>query len=423
MNDEEYEYRETHKHLTFELPLSKADVGFWMLLGEACSKCEHIASVPLKPRVAEDLQKLLLAKGAWATTSIEGNTLTEDQALKQLTGNLKLPPSQEYLAQEVQNIIDACNQLADELLAGTPQEVSEELIVKLNGLALRDLNLEPDAVAGVIREHSVVVGKMLGAPAKECSFLLRKLCTWLNGPYFQISGMSPMAAGIIKAITSHLYINWIHAFGDGNGRTARLIEFYILICSRIPKPAAHLLSNHYNATKSEYYRQLDLSFRKENGYNPMPFLHYALQGFVDGLKMQLSTITESQLDFAWTDYVNEKFEGRESKADIRKRNLAFDLSAVGPTHLRDIRALSSRVSDQYAQKTARTIIRDILDLDALGLVYVDNRGIVTAQKKKILTFLPERLEGSDAPKKQRRRPGPVPGSKNTRLRRKRTRFV
>jgi hypothetical protein len=35
-----------------------------MLLGEASSKCEHIAGVPLQPDVARDLHQLYLAKGA-----------------------------------------------------------------------------------------------------------------------------------------------------------------------------------------------------------------------------------------------------------------------------------------------------------------------------------------------------------------------
>ncbi len=36
---------------------------------------------------------------------------------------------------------------------------------------------------------------------------------------------------------------WIHPFGDGNGRTARLLEFLILArCGMVPLPAAHLLS-------------------------------------------------------------------------------------------------------------------------------------------------------------------------------------
>lgn len=52
------------------------------MLGEAASKCEHIAGVPLRPSVAQELHRLYLAKGALATTAIEGNTLTENEVLQ-----------------------------------------------------------------------------------------------------------------------------------------------------------------------------------------------------------------------------------------------------------------------------------------------------------------------------------------------------
>jgi hypothetical protein len=73
---------------------------------------------------------------------------------------------------------------------------------------------------------------------------------------------------ILKAMVAHLYLAWTHPFGDGNGRTARLIEFHILLSAGVPSPAAHLFSNHYNQTRAEYYRQLDRA-SKSGGH---PFL-------------------------------------------------------------------------------------------------------------------------------------------------------
>jgi hypothetical protein len=60
----------------------------------------------------------------------------------------------------------------------------------------------------------------------------------------------------------------------------------------IPSPAAHLLSNHYNLTRQEYYRQLDRA--SQSGGEILPFLGYALEGFVDGLRSQLSLIRVQQ---------------------------------------------------------------------------------------------------------------------------------
>jgi Fic family protein len=122
-----------------------------------------------------------------------------------------------------------------------------------------------------------VVGNVYrGAPAEDCEHLLERLCEWLNGQDFTPrEGMDAIYA-ILKAVVAHLYLAWTHPFGDGNGRTARLIEFHILLSAGVPSPAAHLFSNHYNLTRAEYYRQLDRA--SKSGDDLIPFLsHYHRQ--------------------------------------------------------------------------------------------------------------------------------------------------
>ena len=99
-------FQKTHPWINFRPDLRQADYTLWIQLGEAQAKCEQVAGVPLLPGVAENLHQVFLAKGALATTAIEGNTLTEEDALKLIKGELDLPPSKEYLGQEIQNIID-----------------------------------------------------------------------------------------------------------------------------------------------------------------------------------------------------------------------------------------------------------------------------------------------------------------------------
>ena len=94
-------FHETHPWITFELDLRRAGHTLWMLLGEAKSKCEQLSRVPLLPQVAQHLHRLFLAKGVLATTAIEGNTLSEEEVLQHLRGELNLPPSKEYLSREI----------------------------------------------------------------------------------------------------------------------------------------------------------------------------------------------------------------------------------------------------------------------------------------------------------------------------------
>lgn len=98
--------------------------------------------------------------------------------------------------------------------------------------------------------------------------------------------------GIIRAVLAHLYLAWIHPFGNGNGRTARLIEFQLLL--GFPTPACHLLSNYYMRTCSRYYQVLRETGKVE-GYPVWKFASYAIQGFVEELHGALDTIQRYQL--------------------------------------------------------------------------------------------------------------------------------
>ena len=386
-------YERTHPWIRFEIDLRAASAEFWMLLGEACSKCEHISSVPLQPRTAAYLHQLYLAKGALATTAIEGNTLSEDEVIKHLEGKLRLPPSKQYLAREIDNIVAACNRLRDELQSGSELKLEPGLIKRFNAEVLDNLKVDDGVVPGAVRSHSVGVARYRGAPAEDCDYLLDRLCSWLSGP-----GMSPpdvaaemrMAHAIIRALLAHLYLAWIHPFGDGNGRTARLVEFFILVTSGFPTPAAHLLSNHYNQTRSEYYRQLDQASQSRG--EPLPFINYALRGFVDGLRSQLEVIRDQQWHVAWENYVHDRFRGRNSESEVRKRHLVLDLSEIDdPIPLAKLREVSARVAAAYAKKTLKTLSRDVISLMDMGLIEQTADGY-RANKEAILAFLPLRRD-------------------------------
>ena len=63
-------YNSSHPWLTFEADLKRIDWHFWLIAGEAISKCEHLAGVALGPDAARELMKVYLVKGALATTAI-----------------------------------------------------------------------------------------------------------------------------------------------------------------------------------------------------------------------------------------------------------------------------------------------------------------------------------------------------------------
>jgi len=384
-------FEQTHQWLKFEPDLRRLSYKLWMLLGEAKSKCDHIAGIPLQPATAAYLHRLYLAKGVLASTAIEGNTLSEEEVMRLLDKTLKLPPSKAYLEQEVANIIAACGEIAKRIFQQNQRSLSVELIKDLNRMVLKDLSLAEGVAAGELRQFKVGVGRYGAVDAADCKYLLGEFCRFLNG---SLGGLEAdrMVIGIVKAVLGHLYFELIHPFGDGNGRTGRLIEFFILLCSGVPTAAAHLLSNFYNQTRAEYYRQLD--YISQSKGDVVRFLEYALSGLVDGLQEQINVIRFEQITTIWCNFVHESFRDA-STADKRRRDLALAISTPPrpPGNFIPIEKVletQARAAAAYAKKTKKTLRRDLGALEKKGIVEISPQG-VRARIEILSAFQPERV--------------------------------
>jgi Fic family protein len=359
-----------------------------MLLGSVKAKCDQLEGVPLKPLVARRMHEAIFIKGAHATTAIEGNTLTESQVgqIARQT-QLELPLAMESERREAANVIAQFNEIGqDARRPDSHGELSMGLIKEANAALLEGIpQLPENAPPGAIRNYPVGVNgaNYKGAPWQDCPYLLNKLCAWLNELTLGQGTDQKVSAAILRALLVHLYIAWIHPFADGNGRTARLLEFFSLIHDGIPHLAVHLLSNHYHRTRSEYYKMLAHS--SKSGGDVLPFLTYALKGFDVGIDEQLATIRSQHIEISWDDYIYQIFDQQHSPAANRKKQVILALSrSTKPTRRKDIRFLNPIVADCYGGKTNKTITRDLNALISLDLIkkvpggYAANTDLVLA---------------------------------------------
>lgn len=384
------EHTRTHPWITFTIDLRRASPAFWMALGEAQSKCEHLAGVPLQPEIAKHLHGVYLAKGIQATTAIEGNTLSEEEVLERIDGKKTLPPSKEYMGQEIDNVLGAANEILEKIEQEEYKPLNLEMISAFNRQILNRLEVQDHVTPGEIRTCSVGVAGYRGAPAQDCQYLMEELCRWLESDAFRPPPEQRIAYGLIKAVVAHIYIAWIHPYGDGNGRTARLVEVKTLLEAGAPSVAGHLLSNHYNMTRTEYYRQLDRA--SKNGGNILPFIQYAVEGFVDQLREQIRLVKYQLWDVSWRNYIHELFRNSNSAADVRRRHLALAISmAKKAVPVKDLTGLTPKLAQEYASKTRKTLTRDLNALIELDLIKKTEDGY-TDRAETILAFLPVRRE-------------------------------
>lgn len=337
-------------------------------LGQCQAIISAICEMPLRPEYHERLLAVSLIKGAQATTAIEGNTLTDDEVSRVARGE-SLAPSKEYQEREVRNILDAMNLILREVTVEDRSTlISETLMRSFHRHVGRDLGEHFDAIPGQLRTDERVVGPYKCPAPQDVPALLALLCEWLKKEFGFSGGQQSFADAAIQAIVTHVYIEWIHPFGDGNGRTGRLLEFYILLRAGNPDIGSHILSNFYNLTRAEYYRQLDRAAKEKE---LSAFIGYAVQGYRDGLLESLKTIQSSQFEMAWRTLIYDRFaDQRYRKKNVfkRRRDLVLNMPIDREVTKDELLVLTPQIARAYSGLSARTLHRDLQVLIGMQLI-------------------------------------------------------
>lgn len=394
-------YEESHGFLDFNTVKLKDHPECYLLLGQAYELVKQIGSAPLPPVVAKEIAQMYLVKGVQATNAIEGNPLTEIEVAAVLRGESKSGKSLEYRDEEQINVAKLVERIEEKVYDGTLENLSIELIKEYNKLIIEGTEHESYAVPGYLRTHEVGVGNYKAVPPEDVEFLMGKLVNWIDSIVSSNtrSDEGKFANYVLGALYAHLYFAWIHPFGDGNGRTARIVEGHILISSTLaPFPVFHLLSDHYNRTRNRYQELFDQTRKSKNLY---PFILYALEGFLDGLRKQMETINNSIFSVAWVSFSNDIVRANTSgKVAERLIRLVLALSSVdGAFSKQEILEELNDVSPIYQNLSGKTLSRDLAALADMKLIKVVGGDHYKANLEIMRGFYPKKFIPQESLKK------------------------
>ena len=176
----------------------------------------------------------------------------------------------------------------------------------------------------------------------------------------------------IEGDSGSFFVVSIHPFGDGNGRTARAVESFLLYKAGVNVRGYYSLSNYYYRNRSEYVDNLNrIQMRRENDLTPLAA--FALKGLVEELEAVHAEVLAEVRVIAFRDYA------RESLADAGKlgspageRQLRFlTMLANRSASLKAIRSGGDPMSSLYRNVTNRTLSRDIKFLREQNLVMLE----------------------------------------------------
>lgn len=223
--------------------------------------------------------------------------------------------------------------------------------------------------------------------------LVKRLCDWLRTTFRYAQGTQDLADAIQEAIAAHVYFEWIHPFGDGNGRTGRLLEFYILLRAGLPDLCAHILVDHYNNSRQEYATHFDNARKKRS---LTEFMQYAIIGLRDGLRQTMHQLQEHTFSLAWRSTVYDRFNDYTdySKKTIfkRRRNLALAMPLHEEFYPSKLIAEHPHLFKAYENLGARSLRGDMETIVTLGLARESDDGRFKACTEQLLAQVAKRLQ-------------------------------
>ena len=379
-------YTQTTSWLPYRFDTEQAAVECGWLLGQVCARVSQVCRSILPPVVAAELRADIRVRGIAALAALAGNSLGERALRQLLAGQLEVPPSREYLRQELVNLLAAESALSAQRAGATPSLTTSSLLA-LHATLLRDLNIPGSAPVGALRRAEQEFNGYRGVAPADIAPLLERLSAWLEELRASLHVSFGRGSDILRAILAHRYLTWIRPFPAANARVARLVEQDILRRSGVPATVALLLPIHYDLTRSAYAAQLRGQPGAQDDESVFAFLRYALQGLYDGLEELVNGMDESQLTIHWARHIDTILGEDERTTSDRKWYLIQAISEQDSAIKReDIAQLSPSLAAAYALVSERTLRRDIRDLLHAGLLEETQAGL-RARKEQLYAFL------------------------------------
>jgi len=162
--------------------------------------------------------------------------------------------------------------------------------------------------AGALRTKPTEVGRELvggihqGAPVKQLPLLMDRYVEFIGGA--ALRSLPP----VIHALLAHFFLDTIHPFVDGNGRTSRLVAAAILSRHGYNVHGSYALVRYFYRHELVYHRILQWTW-KRCPFQVTPFIAFGMEGFVLELK-SVDSFIKMKLNRIGRDIAVPAFYGR-----------------------------------------------------------------------------------------------------------------
>lgn len=355
---------------------------------------EHLKNRSLKNTTSESiflqLKNLLHAVEAVTSARIEGNHTTIASYIEKRDDDSHKNDEQII---EISNLIDGLD-FIDKYVMEEP--ISADFIKELHRIVVGDLTHEGDKCAGAWRDEPRHIANAEHQPPEpyDVPDLMRELIDYINNDDSEQYDLLKIA------ITNHRFV-WIHPFGNGNGRTDRLLTYALLCKKGYIAPNRMRLFNPtavFAGDRNKYYDMLALADDYKDEHI-LEWCEYFLSGVRDEIKK-----SESLAD---ADFVNKKIllpsVDRMEKAGIISRlesnilGRAIRLNTIKAGDIKDLwdrDVTSVAIAQQIKKLRDRNLIKPTKEGGREYEISFDNSELtrVTLEQMDLAGLLPIRVD-------------------------------
>ncbi len=269
---------------------------------------------PLPPQTELETRTVLKA-----TIEARASVARLDQAARLLPNPSVLlnaaPILEAQASSEIENIVTTADELfkhARGVTGGADQSTKEALryrqalVAGVSSLAAKPLTTAAAGhICSVILGRDVQVralpgtrianpatGDIVYAPPEGAPVILDKLTNWERFLHADC-GLDPL----VRMAVAHYQFEAIHPFGDGNGRTGRILNILMLIEAGLVHDPILYLSRRIIATKNDYYSLLR-AVARDAAWEPwILYMLNVVRHTAESTVAKIADIRELQLDF------------------------------------------------------------------------------------------------------------------------------
>ena len=205
--------------------------------------------------------------------------------------------------------------------------------------------LMPNAPKGYRQEQNAIEDKtkreIIYTPPVQIKIpeLMGNLEKYIN------ANSSPEVDPLLRTIIGHYQFEAIHPFGDGNGRTGRILMVLGLVEHKLLDLPILYISGYINDNKNEYYKRL-LEVTTEGKWRE--YLLFMLRGFSEQAK-----ITKNYIFQIKNHYFEMKNEIRKKNSRLYSADLVealFSNPILTPTSLAELIGVHYTTASKYLQE-------------------------------------------------------------------------